>query len=110
MIHRMLVPVLFLVCWSCCPVGAGDVKESKSARETSRAGLVDLLADHGIKEWKRVPIPPGSKLNARNPWSMSSDGKTLICDGVGLHEMLLWDKEVADGVFHAEWRFKKLED
>jgi hypothetical protein len=34
---------------------------------------------------------------------------TLICDGVGIHEMLLYDKELADGVLHVEWRFKRIE-
>jgi hypothetical protein len=41
--------------------------------------------------------------------SLSADGNTLICDGAGVHEMLLRDKEMSDGTFHIEWRFKALE-
>jgi hypothetical protein len=33
----------------------------------------------------------------------------LLCDGVGVKEMLLHDKEFGDGVFHVEWRFRKVE-
>lgn len=86
----------------------GEPKETKSALEADPAGWIDLL-DGGLKNWKRVSIPPSSNLNKKNAWSVSSDGKTLICDGGGVHEMLLWDKEIADGIFHLEWRFKNLE-
>src|SRR5262249_37066053 len=54
--------------------------------------------------------PPGKPLSPRNPWSIDPVAKMLICDGVGIHEMLLYNKEFADGVFHAEWRFKKIDD
>jgi hypothetical protein len=56
-----------------------------------------------------VSIPPKSKLHAKNPWSVAADGKSIICDGVGVHEMLLWNKAVGDGIFHVEWRFKKID-
>jgi hypothetical protein len=88
---------------------AGDVKETKSALETDPKGWVDLL-DKGIKDWKRVPIPPKGKLRDKSCWTFDESSKTLICDGVGVHEMLLFDKEIADGIFHVEWRFKKLDD
>jgi hypothetical protein len=35
--------------------------------------------------------------------------KLLICDAEKIHEMLLYDKELADGIFHVEWKFKKVE-
>src|SRR5262245_5608609 len=89
-------------------VPAGEQKESKSALETDSTGWTDLLAAKDLKAWKRVSIPPGSKLNKKDPWSLGEDGQ-LICDGVGVHEMLIYDKEFADGIFHVEWRFKKLD-
>src|SRR5207244_4987783 len=49
------------------------------------------------------------KLNKKDPWSMADDGRTLVCDGVGVHEMLLYGKEFGDGILHVEWRFKKIE-
>jgi hypothetical protein len=91
------------------PVPAGEVKETKSALEREPAGWINLLADKNLKDWKRVSIPPGSELRGKSPWSVDSAGTTLICDGVGVHEMLLYGKEFGDGIFHAEWRFKKLE-
>lgn len=82
--------------------------ETKSALESDPTGWIDLLKDKDLKSWKRVPIPPGGKLNAKDPWKREADG-TLLCDGVGVHEMLLYDKELGDGIFHVEWRFKKVE-
>lgn len=99
--------VLMVICWSGLITAAWS-QETKNALESDPAGWVDLLAG-GLKEWKRVPIPPGGKLNPKNAWSLADDGKTLVCEGVGVHEMLLFDKEIADGIFHVEWCFRKLE-
>ncbi len=56
--------------------------------------------------WKRIALAPDTKLGSKNPWKV--DGPLLVCDGVGIKEMLLWDKELGDGVFHVEWRFRKV--
>jgi hypothetical protein len=103
-----LIGSSLLVATAALAMPGGEPKETKSALESDSAGWTDML-DGGLKNWKRVAIPPGGQLNAKNAWSLSSDGKTLICDGGGVHEMLLWDKEVADGIFHVEWRFKNVE-
>jgi hypothetical protein len=97
--------VLFVVLAACAQAVAED---QKSTLETDPKGWVDLL-EGGLKDWRRVPIPPKSKLKDKSPWSLSKDGKTLTCDGVGIHEMLLFDREVADGVLHVEWRFKPVD-
>jgi hypothetical protein len=108
MIRCLLVfPTLIVALASLC--FAADPPETKSALETDPTGWLDLLQDKELKDWRRVAIPPGSKLATRNPWSVSGDGKLLVCDGVGLHEMLLYNKEFTDGIFHVEWRFKKVE-
>lgn len=106
---RMLSLFLLILC--SIVARASDVKESKSALETDPAGWIDLLADNDLKDWKRVSIPPGSKLNQKNPWSVdvSSREKILVCNGVGVHEMLLHNTERGDGILHIEWRFKKIE-
>jgi 3-keto-disaccharide hydrolase len=91
------------------PAFAGDAKETKDALKADPAGWIELLTDKDLTHWKRVAIPPGSKLSARNPWSVSQDGKTLLCDAEKIHEMLLWDKEFGDGIFHVEWRFKAID-
>lgn len=82
----------------------------KSALETDPTGWVDLFPGQDLKGWKRVPLPPDEKLNAKNPWSVDAAGKVLLCDGVGVKEMLLHEKEQTDGIFHVEWRFRKVED
>src|SRR5213078_3929754 len=91
------------------PAGAGEVKETKSALESNPKGWTNFLADADLKDWKRVSIPPKSKLKDKNPWKYDTAKKTLICDGVGIHEMLLYNKDIADGIFHVEWRFEKVE-
>lgn len=96
-----------LVLTGCLLASAAGPAESKSALEADPAGWLDLVTDKDLKNWKRVPIPPGGKLNSKNAWSVAD--KTLVCDGVGVHEMLLYDKELSDGIFHCEWRFKKVE-
>ena len=105
---RMAIMVAVMA-FSFSAVQAGDVKETKSALEAQPEGWIDLLKDKDLKDWKRVPIPPGGKLNKRDCWKYDADSKTLNCDGVGIHEMLLFDKEFADGIFHVEWRFKKID-
>jgi hypothetical protein len=92
----------------CALASAEQPADSKSALEKDPAGWIDLLKDKDLKEWKRVPIF-GKKLGDKNPWKLDADGKTLHCDGVGVHEMLLYDKELADFIFHVEWRFAKVE-
>lgn len=68
---------------------------------------LDLMPGPNLKGWKRVPIAPDVKLNAKNAWKM--DGKLLLCDGVDVKEMLLYGKDLGDGTFHVEWRFRKVE-
>jgi 3-keto-disaccharide hydrolase len=80
----------------------------KSALELDPKGWVDLLGTKDLKNWKRVPVPPDEKLNPKNPWSLAPDGRTLLCDGVGVKEMLLHERARGDGIFHVEWRFHKL--
>lgn len=107
--RRTTCAVILLLCAP--PLFGQEGKTSKSALETDATGWIDLLTDNELKDWKRVAIPPGSKLNKKNPWSVdvSSREKILVCDGVGVHEMLLFNKELSDGILHVEWRFKKLD-
>jgi hypothetical protein len=83
---------------------------AKTALESDPSGWTDLMPGKDLKGWKRVAIAPDEKLNARNPWSLSADGKTLVCDGVGVKEMFLHEQERGDGIFHVEWRFPPVKD
>jgi hypothetical protein len=86
---------------------AADPAVSKSALESDPSGWKDLLKE-GLGKWKRVPIPPTGKLKDTNPWSVKDS--ILHCAGKGAgHEMLLYDQELGDGIFHVEWRFEPVE-
>ncbi len=67
----------------------------------------DLLPKSDLAGWHRVPIEP---LAQKPVWTIAADGKTLVIEGVGAKEMLLYDKELGDGVLHVEWRFRKVEE
>jgi hypothetical protein len=94
------------MCVTMVTAPAGET--ARSSLQSDPNGWVDLLGD-GIKDWKRVPIPAGGRLNDKNCWQYDAKTGTLNCDGVGIHEMLLYNQPFKDGIFHAEWRFTKLE-
>ncbi|HEX6766051.1 MAG TPA: DUF1080 domain-containing protein [Polyangiaceae bacterium] len=67
----------------------------------------DLMPKADLAGFRRVPIEP---LASKPVWTIAADGKTLVIEGVGAKEMLLYDKELGDGVLHVEWRFRKIEE
>ncbi len=72
-------------------------------------GEIDLLAK-GLDGWKRTPIPPDKEVVGRELWVCNPARGLLYCTAKGPEkEMLLYDKEFTDGVFHVEWRFRKQE-
>jgi hypothetical protein len=101
--------VMAVVCWSLWSTPAAEPGEGKSALEADPSGWVDLFPGKDLKGWRRVPLAPDVTLNPKNPWSVDAAGKTLLCDGVGVKEMLLHEQERADGIFHVEWRFRPAE-
>lgn len=108
---RLCILSLFVLSLFAAPLSAQEKKDAAPAKfffESESQGWSDLL-DKDLKTWKRVSIPPGKKLAEKNPWQVSEDGKLLVCNGVGVHEMLLFDKELADGIFHVEWKFTAVE-
>ena len=55
-----------------------------------------------------MPVPPTGQLG-REQWHVDADRKVLICDGDGGHDMLLFDKEIGDAIFHFEFCYTKIE-
>ena len=82
--------------------------ETPSALASQPDGWVDLLPPTGTEGWFRIPVPPGGKLG-RNQWHVDAEHKLLICDGDGGHDMLLFDKEFGDAIFHLEFRYTKIQ-
>lgn len=77
---------------------------ARTALERDPKGWVDIFPGKDLQGWKRVVLPPDTSLNAKNPWKV--EGNLLLCDGVGVKEMFLHEKEQGDGIFHVEWRFR----
>jgi hypothetical protein len=69
---------------------------------------VDILPAADLKGWYRVPVPPTGQLG-REQWHVDAEKKILICDGDGGHDMLLFDKEIGDAIFHVEFCYTKIE-
>ena len=90
-----------------------DPPPSPSALERSPDGWVDLLAGAGttLKGWARGSIPAGRALDTAKPsqWTLDASKGILTCKGDGGHDWVRWDNEVADFVFHVEWRFIPVE-
>jgi hypothetical protein len=82
--------------------------ESPSKLQSEPKGWVDVLPPADLKGWFRVPVPPTGQLG-REQWHVDPAKKVLICDGDGGHDMLLFDKEVGDAVFHFEFCYTRIE-
>jgi len=74
-----------------------------------RADWIELFSGKDLKGWKRVALAPDIKLGAKNPWSVDAKNKVLLCDGVNIKEMLLHETAFKDGIYHLEWRMRKVE-
>jgi Domain of Unknown Function (DUF1080) len=111
--HKLSSLLLGLVAWtlnSLSPgqVAAADSSGLKSALETDPLNWQDILPPADLKGWYRVPVPPGGKLG-RDQWHVDAGQGVLICDGDGGHDMLLFDKEFGDAIFHFEFRYTRIE-
>jgi hypothetical protein len=91
-----------------CQVAGSDSGTAKSALETDPQGWQDILPPADLTGWYRVPVPPSGKLG-RDQWHVDTAQKVLICDGDGGHDMLLFDKEIGDAIFHFEFRYTRIE-
>ncbi len=79
-----------------------------SALEADPTGWVDVMPSADLKGWSRVPVPPGVPLG-KQQWHVGEAAKVLVCEGDGGHDMLLYDREFGDAVFHFEFRYTKVE-
>jgi hypothetical protein len=82
--------------------------ETASALQSDPKGWMDILPPADIKGWYRVPVPPSGQLG-REQWHVDAEKKVLICDGDGGHDMLLFNKEIGDAIFHFEFCYTKIE-
>jgi hypothetical protein len=100
-----------LVCLFLTVVVAGSAiaaEPTPSAFKANAKGWKDIMPSADLKGWTRVPVPPGAPLG-KEQWRVEEDGKVLVCEGDGGHDMLLCDKEFGDAIFHFEFRYTKVE-
>ncbi len=88
---------------------------TRSALESDPKGWQDLFADKTMKDWIRGPLGAAGQLRAGwmdepSPWKMDPATGILLCEGdkVG-HEWMRYATELADFVFHVEWRLTKVD-
>jgi hypothetical protein len=85
---------------------AAQQAETPSALASHPEGWTDIMPPSDLKGWYRVPVPPQGKLG-REQWHR--EGGVLVCDGDGGHDMLLFDKEIGDAIFHVEFCYTRIE-
>ena len=106
---RSCVGILVALVGLSLTVASADDEGAASSLEREPGGWTDLLAHAGPKldGWVRGPIPPPprGKLNPESQWSLDTATGHLVCQGDKGHEWLRWNSELADFVFHVEWRF-----
>jgi hypothetical protein len=113
MLNRLRAPLqakaaTFMVIASLLGAVSVSGAETKSRLQSDPDGWVDILPFADLKGWYRVPVPPTGQLG-REQWHVDAEKKVLICDGDGGHDMLLFDKEIGDAIFHFEFCYTKVE-
>ncbi len=68
-----------------------------------------ILPDASFHGWTRVAIPPDKPVDPVSQWHVDPARGIVLCDGNRGHEWLRFDRELADFVLHAEWRFLPVE-
>jgi hypothetical protein len=94
---------------------AAAATEGPSALERDPKGWVDILPGTRLKGWTRLPIPADGLLHDHvEVWKVDPSTRVLSCFGQlpeggqpkrGSHEFFRYDREVADCLFHVEWRY-----
>ncbi len=85
-----------------------SAQTTPSALESDAKGWTDIMPPADLKGWYRVSVPPNGTLG-RAQWHVDAAKKVLICDGDGGHDMLLFEKELGDAIFHFEFCYTKVE-
>ena len=81
---------------------------TKSALEADATGWTDIMPPADLKGWYRVPVPPTGKLG-RAQWHVEAEKHVLVCDGDGGHDMLLFNEEMGDAIFHFEFCYTRFD-
>jgi hypothetical protein len=99
---RRLLTLTALTALACCA-------QVPSWLESEPNGWKDVMPAADFAGWTRLPFMTTAALNPVSQWHVDSASHVLVCEGDGGHEFLRYDKEFADVIFHAEYRFTKIE-
>ncbi len=96
--------ILLMACLSLFFVRPAIAAEDRtsSALESDATGWTELQPSADLTNWTRIGIPPTHPLG-RAQWH--AEPGVLVCDGDGGHEMLRYDRELGDCIFHVEFAF-----
>jgi hypothetical protein len=99
--RRFLTCILLsgLGCWAQVP----------SALQADPSGWKDIMPAPSFEGWTRLPFMVTTPMNPASQWKVDTAANVLICEGDKGHEWLRYDKELADSIFHVEFRFTKIE-
>lgn len=105
--------ILLIALLSICCLIPVVQSQTQSALESDPKGWQNLFADKTMKDWIRGPLAAAGQLRAGSmdepsPWKLDPATGILLCEGdkVG-HEWIRYATELADCVFHVEWRLTK---
>jgi hypothetical protein len=83
---------------------------TRGALETDPQAWIDLMPRENLQGWTRISIPPGKPVSDVPQWKIDKTAGTLVCEGNSGHEWLRYDRELADFIFHVEFRFTPMEN
>jgi hypothetical protein len=69
-----------------------------------------IMPDASFKGWTRQAWAAETPLTPVSQWKVDPATGVLVCEGNGGHEWLRYDRELADFLFHVEWRFTPIPD
>jgi len=84
--------------------------QSAGAWQSDPKNWTDIMPDAQFRNWTRQAFLTSSAMHPESQWKVDSARKLLICEGDKGHECLRYDKEVANFIFHVEWRFQPIPD
>jgi hypothetical protein len=99
---RRLLPLIALT-------GIACFAQVPSWLESEPNGWKDIMPAASFAGWTRLPFMTTNPLDPVSQWHVDPANRVLVCEGDHGHEFLRYDQEIGDVIFHAEYRFTKIE-
>jgi hypothetical protein len=98
-----LVPISILLAGMVCSA------QTPSALESDPTGWKDIMPSPSFEGWTRLTFMSSAPLDPVSQWKVDTANHVLLCEGNRGHEWLRYAKELSDAIFHAEFRFTKID-